>query len=478
MRLIDIVNGPWAILNETHQQIHDIYRRHLKGDKIDIKDLGIEKRDPLASTVIHAAAQERNSEQRGTYSVIDNVAIIPVHDVIAKRMTWVMEICGGCSSQILQRDIAEAQNDPAVKGIILYFDTPGGTVDGTSEAADLIAGYRGNKPVIGFSDGMICSAGYWLAAPCDEIYISSNTNPIGSIGVVAGHVDVSERERMMGRRTTEITAGDFKRIASGYSPLSSEGRAYIQAQLDHIYTGFTDFVSSCRGLEIADHTEWANGRVFLGSQAISAGLVDGVSTLGELIDRISGQAQGRSSNNRIKKAGAGVVAAKTISEKEVVMTSEELQAKHPELFQQVLDEGKAAATAENDATVAEAVKNERQKVVALVSAGFGEEAGKKLASVAEKGLTAQDVSDLGISFAPVATLEGTADEDSRKQILTELKKGGQQPVGQLAKGQDDDFDAKVTAYRKEHACGRGTAISAVAKAHPDLHKAWLEGQKK
>ena len=275
MRLIDIVNGPWAILSETHREIQDIYKRHLKGDKIDVNGLAIQKRDPLVSSALSAAAEGRRTESRGSYMVIDNVAVIPVHDVIAKRMTWVMEICGGCSSQIFMRDFADAQNDVDILGIIPYFDTPGGTVDGTAEAADLVAGFRGNKPVLGFTDGMICSAGYWMAASCDEIYISSDTNPIGSIGVVAAHVDVSKRMEMFGQRVTEITAGDYKRIASSYSPLTEEGRAYIQSHLDHIYTGFTDFVSEHRDLAVETHKEWADGRVFLGSQSIAAGLVDG-----------------------------------------------------------------------------------------------------------------------------------------------------------------------------------------------------------
>ena len=156
------------------------------------------------------------------------------------------------------------------------------------------------------------------------------------------------------------------------------------------------------------------------------------------------------------------------------MTREEFQVKHPELFQQVLDEGKAAATEANRQAVDTAVKDERERVVALASAGFGGDAGKKFAAAAEKGLSAQDISDLGISFASPAASDTSVDEESRKQILDGLKGGGQQPVGKLAGEDNEDFEAKVKAYREKHDCGRGTAVSAIAKAHPDLHKAWLE----
>ena len=470
MRLIDIVNGPWAILSETHREIQDIYKRHLKGDKINIKDLGIEKRDPLSSSVLVSAADGRRVESRGTYMVIDNVAVIPVHDVIAKRMTWFMEVCGGCSSQIFMRDYVAAQNDPGIVGIIPYFDTPGGTVDGTAEAAAVISQYRGNKPVIGFTDGMICSAGYWMAAPCDSLYISSDTNPIGSIGVVAAHVDVSKRLEMFGQRVTEITAGEYKRIASAYSPLTKEGLAYIQGQLNHIYTAFTDFVGEHRGLSIDDHEQWANGRVFLGSQAISFGLVDGVSTLEDLIDQLAaGSSSGRTHK---QKAAAGDAGAKP-SAKEHAMNKEELKAKHPELYQAVLDEGREAAATENAKAAQKAAEDERTRIVALVSAGFGEEPGKKFAAVVGKGLSAEDLSALGISFGVV---DSSLDLESRNEILEGLRESGQQPLGKTKGEGTDDFYAKVKAYRAEHACGKGTAISAMAKAYPDLHKAWLDKQ--
>lgn len=474
MRLIDVVNGPWAILPDTHREIQDIYARHLKGDKIDVKGLEIQKRDPLATAALVAAASDRQTENRGTYMVIDNVAVIPVQDVISKRMTWFMEICGGCSSQILMRDYAAAQNDPSIVGIILYLDTPGGTVDGTAEAADLIGQFRGQKPCIGFTDGMICSAGYWVAAPCDAIYISSDTNPLGSIGVVAGHTDVSKRMEMFGQRVTEITAGDYKRVASAYAPLTEEGRAYIQAQLDHIYTAFTDSVASYRGLSVDDHKTWADGHVFLGSQAQDVGLVDGVSTLDDLIAQLSA---GKSPAGRpmlpqkkTKKVQAGAAADENISQEET-MTKEEFKAKFPDVYQAIQEEGKAAASAD---TVA-AVTAESGRIFALVTAAFGEEPGKKFAAAASKGLTADDFSALGISFAG-ASADG-ADASSRAEILAGINAATQKPLKSAtdeAAGKPEDFDALVKAHQKDNpSVSLADSMKAVAKEHPEAHAAYI-----
>ena len=474
MRLIDVVNAPWAITGDMHREIHEIYRsRRLENGDVakSLEGLPITRRDPLASAALVSAAADRQVENRGTYTVIDNVAVIPVHDVMSKRMSWMIEVCGGCSTQILARDFANAQNDSSIKGILLYADTPGGTVDGTMEVGDLIASARGNKPVIGFTDGMICSAGMWAVCGADEIYISSDTNPIGSIGVVGGHVDVTKREEMWGRKVTEITSGEYKRIASSYAPLSKEGRAYIQAELDHIYTAFVNHVAAMRGLDASAHEDWANGRVFLGSQAINAGLVDGVSTMGELIDRIAGGKTGITGQQQKRKAAAIVPA--TLSEEVKDMDVKELREKHPGVVAEIETAARAGMVEEKE--VGAKVATERTRVIALVAAAFGEEPGAKFGAVVEKGLSADDLKTLGISFAVAG--DNASDKESRKEILDALKDGGNKVVGKVAtadKGADSaDFAAKVTAYAKEHNVSNSEAIKACRKADVKGYSTWI-----
>lgn len=157
------------------------------------------------------------------------------------------------------------------------------------------------------------------------------------------------------------------------------------------------------------------------------------------------------------------------------MNKEELKAKHPELYQAVLDEGRESAAEENDKAVKQSAADERTRIVALVSAGFGEEPGKKFAAVVEKGLTAEDIGALGISFG---VADSSADLESRQEILKSLRENGQQPLGKTQGEDTEDFEAKVKAYRAEHGCGKGKAVSAMAREYPDLHKAWLDKQGK
>lgn len=275
MKLLDILTSPWAIIVDKLLEIQNIYFTHLRGEKIDLKAIEAQLGKPL------------DNQPKG-YEIKDGVAILPIEGVLAKRMNLFSQISGGTSMQLIEKDFKEALADPQVNSIILAIDSPGGTVDGTQQLASEIYKARGEKPIVAHVDGLMGSAAYWIGSASDEIYISGDTAQVGSIGVVATHVDVSKAEERMGYKTTEITAGKYKRIASEYAPLSDEGKATIQDIVDHIYSVFVGEVAKHRRVSIDTVVEkMADGRIFLGQKAIEAGLADGMSTLQDLVDRLS-----------------------------------------------------------------------------------------------------------------------------------------------------------------------------------------------
>jgi len=283
MKLLDIVTSPWAIMPEKLVEIQEIYITHLRGEKIDLAGVEAKLGRPL------------NNEPK-PYEVQDGVAVLAVDGVIAKRLNIFQKISGGVSSELLRRDFAQALADPEVHSIVLYIDSPGGAVDGTQELArEIYEARSAGKNIVAFSDGLMASAAYWIGAQAHRVYISGDTVTVGSIGVVARHIDVSRYEEKIGVKTTEITAGRYKRAASEYEPLTETGRRTIQEMLDHIYGVFLADVATARpqlSLEPVkqgreETIPWADGRLFLGRQAIEAGLVDGVSTLAAVIDDLS-----------------------------------------------------------------------------------------------------------------------------------------------------------------------------------------------
>jgi len=275
MKLLDILTAPWAIVPEKLIEIQNIYFTHLRGEKIDIKAIEAQIGKPLEN-------------QKKNYEVRDGVAIIPIEGVLAKRMNMFTRISGGTSMQLIEKDFREALADPQARSIILVIDSPGGTVDGTQELATVIHNSRGIKPIITYAESLIGSAAYWIGSGADKIYISGDTTQVGSIGVVATHTDISKAEERVGYKTTEIVAGKYKRIASEHAPLSDEGRAMLQDMVDHIYFVFVGGVAQNRDVPVEVVLEdMADGRIFLGKKAVKAGLVDGFSTLPDLINELS-----------------------------------------------------------------------------------------------------------------------------------------------------------------------------------------------
>lgn len=319
MRVIDVVTSPWAILPEKLLEIRAIYETHLRGEKIDIAGIEARLGRPLAN-------------EPAPYQIVDNVAIITLEGVIAKRLNLFSKMSGGVSSQLVSRDIKQALADDDVRAIILVTDSPGGTVDGTQELAQLVR--SANKPIVTWSDGTIASAAYWIGSAANQVFVSGGTVQVGSIGVVATHVDMSRAEEAAGVKTTEVVAGRYKRIASQHAPLSEEGRKSIQDSVDYLYSIFVADVATHRGVSVDTVLEnMADGRVFLGTQAIDAGLVDGVSTLDDLIAKLS------AGNGKIHSAGVAQTSTGDIT---MEITAEMIQAEHPQIADAFRAEGARA----------------------------------------------------------------------------------------------------------------------------------------
>jgi signal peptide peptidase SppA len=314
MKLLDVLTAPWAIEPAKLLEIQAIYATHLRGDKIDIAAVEQKLGRPLA-----------NEPQ--AYDIIDGVAILPIEGVIAKRANLFSQISGGVSTELVARDLQAAMNDPAVHSIILSIDSPGGTVDGTQTLANAVS--ASTKPIVTLASGIMASAAYWIGSAADAAYIVDSTTVVGSIGVVATHTDVSASEAQRGVKTTEIYAGQYKRIASSYGPLSDAGRQTIQDQVDYTYSLFVSAVAQQRG--VADSKvlkDMADGRIFIGQQAIDAGLVDGVSTIQALVQQLN---QDRTSGSVIARAGAAQQTPVTPSiQGKTMLTAEQVAANHPE----------------------------------------------------------------------------------------------------------------------------------------------------
>ena len=180
-----------------------------------------------------------------------------------------------------------AATDTSVQHIILDIDSGGGAVSGVDDTAKLIRLVHDNvKPVTAFTDGSMYSAAYWLGSSAGEVYASKAAG-MGSIGVIATHMERSEMLKEAGIGVTVIRAGKYKALANGVEKLTEEGKAQIQAGVDAAYKIFVGHVAEVRGksYEFADSV-MAQGREFYGQAGADAGLVDGIKSFDQVMSDV------------------------------------------------------------------------------------------------------------------------------------------------------------------------------------------------
>lgn len=409
-----------------------------------------------------AAPAESAAKERIPYTVHDGVATIPVRGVLAKRANLVTDFSGGTSMELLRADLRAADADPAVRAIVLHAESPGGTVDGCVETADTLWAVRGRKPVVTYVDGMCASAALWICSGAHKI-IAGPTAQCGSLGVLTTHYDVSAQDKARGIVRTVISSGEYKSISSDEKPLSEPARAYLEAQVYQLFAMFVEAVARNRGMEIdAVLKKMGDGRVFIGADAVAAGAADAVGTLDDAF---------KAAKDMIKPGNKFFFTPK---KEDRSMKPEELKAQFPETHTAIAEEARNAAMATATENHAAVIAEQKKSICALAGAVFGAEAGAKLQTMVDSGLTVAQLEAIGYT-GQAAAAAGT----TRKNILDGLQAsapGALKPAAeQPAAGTDQKpgFMALVDAHMLAAKCSKGDAIRECMAKHPAEHKAWL-----
>ena len=204
------------------------------------------------------------------------IAVIPIHGTLVKRVLGMEAASGLTSYGGIAQEIDAALADPLVQGILLDIDSPGGEASGSFELARQIRHAATQKPVWAVANDAAYSAAYALAASAQRLIVTE-TGGVGSIGVIALHIDQSVKDAQEGYRYTAVTAGAHKNDFSPHHPLSDEAKAELQAEVDRLYGLFVEHVTAMRSLN-ADAVRATEAGLYFGANAITAGLADAVSS--------------------------------------------------------------------------------------------------------------------------------------------------------------------------------------------------------
>ena len=228
----------------------------------------------------------------------DGIAVINVDGALAHRNSIDAIWFGQDTYQSIGDAFDELVADESVKGIVFELNSPGGVVDGVSDLAAKIASHRGEKPmgILAHTSGEMCSAAYWIGSACESIYASESAS-LGSIGVLCVFRKTSNESVTVVRSTLSPNKAP--------TPDTAQGRSQIEKELDALAKVFISTVAQNRGVDVETvMNNFGQGDVFVGVDAVNAGLADGVKTLDEVFEHMNQNQNGGSMPNPKAQNGA------------------------------------------------------------------------------------------------------------------------------------------------------------------------------
>jgi HK97 family phage portal protein len=247
----------------------------------------------------------QREEQRRTTIASTGVEVIPVSGVLVSRGSHI-GLCETMTSyESLRAQISQAVADPMVEQVVLDIDSPGGAAVGAFELAADIREMSRQKPIAGLVNYMAYSGGYLIGAACSELVVSQ-TSGVGSIGVIASHMDRSKMEEGMGVKVTTVYAGAHKNDLSPHEPLTEQSLRYLNEVVQESYQLFVNAIADYRGLSV-QQVMATEARLYRGQQGIQAGLADRMQSPQKTVNEFS-RAVALSRANR-QSARIGVRAA-------------------------------------------------------------------------------------------------------------------------------------------------------------------------
>ncbi len=212
----------------------------------------------------------------------DHVALVEVRGTIAQGRSRRGPTGRIAGSDSVAAALRAAARDEHARAVVLRVDSPGGSAVASETLWREVALLRQAKPVVVSMGEVAASGGYFLACPADEI-LALPATLTGSIGVFGGKVVVQRLLERLGLTTGTVTSGDHALMYSPRRGFDDVERERLAGSLDAIYDDFVAKVAQGRGRPVAAIEEVARGRVWTGSDALEAGLVD---RLGGLRDAV------------------------------------------------------------------------------------------------------------------------------------------------------------------------------------------------
>jgi len=256
---------------------------------------------PMLINPVYAAAYTKKLDTHQVYGMdiltalfgempkpykVGSVGVVPIVGVMGKGLSPIEKALGASDVDDVAYAISNFCKDKKCKSIMLDISSPGGSVAGIPELANVVREASAKKNVIAFSDTECASAAYWVGSQANQ-FICTPSAAIGSIGVYMVIPDATKAYEMEGIKMNVIKAGKYKAAGVAGTSLTAEQRGIMQDEVDELHASFKADVMSVRMFAEERSME---GQVFNGRNAAAKGLATGLArSKTEVIEKLDSE---------------------------------------------------------------------------------------------------------------------------------------------------------------------------------------------
>ena len=176
--------------------------------------------------------------------------------------------------------LEELSQNKNTKAVIVFINSPGGTVVGGETLYKSIKNIAQQKPVISVMGEVATSAAYMASLGSNYIFAQEGTIT-GSVGVLILSSEITELAKKIGVSTEIIKSGDLKASPSPLEKMTPKAREQMEKIVQEISKNFINLVKKERKLNNNKTQLISDGRIFTGQSALQIGLIDSIGNIKE-----------------------------------------------------------------------------------------------------------------------------------------------------------------------------------------------------
>ena len=409
---------PLAVLPETAAQVLGAIGPRLNVEHLFMADraqlLGIDDLKALAGAELARIDAASGIEMRAGSLPADRLMLVQngvAHvqlrgELVAENDGAIQPSSGFTGYDGIRAQVMAADNDPMVRGLVLDVNSPGGECADLFELAGFLMARRGTKPMRAVIRNCGASAAYTIACCADEVTLQP-LGVAGSNGVITMHADYSQALANDGVAVTLITSGAHKADGNPFEPLPEGVRARIQTMVDTTAAQLFAHVGAARGMS-ADQVRAQEAQIYLGEEAVKAGLVDKIMGWQDSIAEFEAAVNGTGK----RPAATAPPGARSAKGNGMSTEASAPAADQPEFTKAQMDAGALAARTEGHSEGLKAgVDGERSRISALAELDASSTVSTALSAAIESG---ESAGDFAIGLAKAAKAQGANALDGAK----------------------------------------------------------------